>query len=154
MPQHRLPDLHLKLKFGLWVTFSTGIILSGGKKSHSLLWFSLGGGTAHRGRAVHIPLCLLLPPATVALLVARPLALAWGVALAAPWAVAFPWATELAGEVSGALAWAVVLAGVVLAWALAAGLMVALTVVLAGKVWLAVALGATNLSRILEVEMS
>lgn len=158
MPQHRLPDLHLKQKFAIRVTFPTGIILLEGEKSHSLLCFSLEGGSAHTGRAAHVPLCLLLPPAAVpvALVVAaRPLALLWAVvALAAPWAVAFPWATELAGVVSGALAWAVVLAGVVLAWALAAGLMVALTVVLAGKVRLAVALGATNLGRILEMEVS
>lgn len=108
------------------------------------------------GRAVHIPLCLLLPPAAVAvaLVAARPLALAWAVAPDAAWAVAFPRTTELAGVVSVALVWAVVLAGVVLAWALATGLMVALTVVLAVKVRVMVALGATNLSRILEAERS
>lgn len=138
------------------MTFPTGTILSGGKKSHNLLWLSPKGGTAHTGRAVHIPLCLLLPPAAVAvaLVAARPLALAWAVAPAAPWAVAFPRTTELAGVVSVPLAWAVVLAGVVLAWALATGLMVALTVVLAVKVRVMVALGATNLSRILEAERS
>lgn len=88
----------------------------------------------------------------MALEVARPLALVWVVAPAAPWAVAFPRATGLAGLGSAALPWAVVLAGVALA--VAAGLMVALTVVLAGKVRLTVALGATNLSRIWEVGKS
>lgn len=134
------------------MTFPRGIILSEGKKSHSLLWLSPEGGTAHTGRAVHIPLCLLLLPAAVALVVARPLALLWVVALAAPWAVTFPWGTGLAGVGSAALPWAVVLAGVALA--VATGLMVALTVVLAVKVRVTVALGATNLSRIMEVGKS
>ena len=103
------------------------------------------------GRAFHVPPCLLLPPAAAAVVLAvvRPVALAWAAVLAALCAVAFSWAAVLAVVWSVALVWAVVLAVVVLArvLVLATGLMLAPTVVLALRVRLMVALGATYLSK-------